>query len=339
MHDSRGPPHCIDYVEVFEVSSEEEDSEVTCVGTTNHKERQLDIDRELALALAVENSPQKNNAILCPTMSSNYHVQFTVNNSLKRCRNEAVCDIKLMFDDLIEKNPSLEYKMCSASRLEHIGQNDNWSCGYRSLQMLLVAIGYTDETLSLKIGNNIKNRFEINEIQKQIECAWKEGFDIAGGKSFNFKLVGKNDWIGATEATIFLRSIGVHAEIVDIEADNGANKKVLRFVEKYFNFGFQAAVNKDSNFKYEPDDSPRFPLYFQYQGHAQIIVGFEKRQCMFSNEAHCGLSPLFLNPAVDKSELLKGRGIRYFPKKAQYQIVCVRPQTTIVQKTLEAFQV
>ena len=75
----------------------------------------------------------------------------------------------------------------------HYLQNDNWSCGYRNLQMLLSSMLPTLHTV---YPDGVPS---INEIQITMEKLWKYGFDGRNAEHHEHALVGKQSWIGTVE--------------------------------------------------------------------------------------------------------------------------------------------
>ena len=90
-----------------------------------------------------------------------------------------------------------------------------------------------------------------------LQTAWNKGFDAAGAKQFNWKIIGTGKWIGTTEIACVLRSMSIDAQILDFDHINRVATKKMGLliadqVKKYF--------DQDSPF------GPLPPLYFQYQG-------------------------------------------------------------------------
>lgn len=102
-----------------------------------------------------------------------------------------------------------------------------WSCGYRNLQMLcssLVQLPLYRRALFDGAFAHLADPAEaaaavralpIATMQHWIERAWQAGFDVAGAADFDFRLEGKDDWIGTTEVAALLRFFGLRALIVD----------------------------------------------------------------------------------------------------------------------------
>lgn len=79
----------------------------------------------------------------------------------------------------------------------------------------------------------------VNGVQYCIERAWHEGWDVGGRNHFNGSLRGKKDWIGASEAAILFRSLGVRVRWVDFgsKVGLGAGLEMVQWVWRYFQGG------------------------------------------------------------------------------------------------------
>ena len=103
----------------------------------------------------------------------------------------------------------------------HYLQHDNWSCGYRNLQMLLSSMMPTLQSQSTSSPSSfytntttnatttaatatVSSSFShgvpcIEEIQRTMELLWSQGYDIRNAEHHKYALVGKKTWIGAVE--------------------------------------------------------------------------------------------------------------------------------------------
>jgi len=75
----------------------------------------------------------------------------------------------------------------------HYLQSDNWSCGYRNLQMLISSML---PTLTGIFPGGVPN---VEEIQRTMEILWSCGFDGRNAEHHCGVLVGKKTWIGTVE--------------------------------------------------------------------------------------------------------------------------------------------
>ncbi len=56
---------------------------------------------------------------------------------------------------------------------------------------------------------------DLLSLQAWLECAWKAGFDTAGGDMLGNVMQGSHQWIGTTECAALLRFFGLKAQIID----------------------------------------------------------------------------------------------------------------------------
>lgn len=94
------------------------------------------------------------------------------------------------------------------SSVDHYGSSygdKGWGCGYRNLQMLLSSLLHNttyNEAIYSAWGTHGPSRTampSISRLQKMVEAAWAQGFDIQGSEQLGCKLHNTRKWIGATE--------------------------------------------------------------------------------------------------------------------------------------------
>jgi Peptidase family C78 len=192
--------------------------------------------------------------------------------------------------------------------VQFIGQKDQWSCGYRNLQMLLSAVlpqlpeDHLFHTKYPRRSDQITIP-SINQIQSVIERAWKDGFDSDGATHFHHKLRGKRCFIGAVEVYTALTFWGIDPTIVQFIRCRESREQLPIFVKAYFAKSLGrgacpfcsakntvAATNSATEWANRlltsaPSDAlhpgnvkcrcPLMPLYFQWEGHSVTIVGVE----------------------------------------------------------------
>ena len=56
---------------------------------------------------------------------------------------------------------------------------------------------------------------DLLSLQAWLECAWKGGFDTAGGDMLGNAAQHSDQWIGTTECAALLRFFGLKAQIID----------------------------------------------------------------------------------------------------------------------------
>jgi len=111
----------------------------------------------------------------------------------------------------------------------HYLQNDNWSCGYRNLQMMISSMLPAVRSI---FPDGVPS---VHEIQTTMEQLWKEGVDLESAKHHNYKLVGKQGrraFIGTIEAWAYFSYLGVDAAIVQFL--NKQRAMVGDFIWNYF---------------------------------------------------------------------------------------------------------
>lgn len=157
-----------------------------------------------------------------------------------------------------------------------------WGCGYRNLQMMLSSLLQNtayNEALYSAWGSHGPARTampSISRLQRMVEAAWAQGFDIQGSEQLGCKLYNTRKWIGATEIVTVLSWLRIRCELVDFHrptSSDGRHPELFNWVLRYF-------------------EEPRIhtpPLYLQHQGHSRTIVGIEQRTS--------GLSLLVLDPS------------------------------------------
>lgn len=114
--------------------------------------------------------------------------------------------------------------MCST--VDHYAStygDKGWGCGYRNMQMLISSLlqhtGYNELVYKawssgLDSGSTTDNPLRssmpsISRLQKMIEWAWAQGFDIQGAEQLGGKLMNTRKWIGATEVVTLLSSLKI----------------------------------------------------------------------------------------------------------------------------------
>ncbi|XP_071517423.1 zinc finger-containing ubiquitin peptidase 1-like isoform X3 [Panulirus ornatus] len=170
--------------------------------------------------------------------------------------------------------------------VDHYGStygDRGWGCGYRNIQMLLSCLqhhtGYYERLFS---GPNLMP--SISQIQKLIEQAWRNGFDLQGCEQLGGKLSNTRKWIGATEVVTLLSSFRIRCQLIDCHrptGSDGTHPELFRWCLDYF--------SKPAEFK------P--PIYLQHQGHSRTIIGVEQ---LGGNE---GIRLLVLDPSHSPTQV------------------------------------
>nr|GMC62843.1 zinc finger with UFM1-specific peptidase domain protein [Ipomoea batatas] len=152
-----------------------------------------------------------------------YHVEGGMINMLRSC-------LELEPENCVSR-------LCGyVDHFESIASEDvGWGCGWRNIQMLSShLLKQRQEARNVLFGGS---GFvpDIPSLQRWLEIAWEQGFDMAGSKEFDQEIYGKRNWIGTTECATLFRSFGLRARIVDFCSKTIAPKEVLiDWVWNYF---------------------------------------------------------------------------------------------------------
>lgn len=188
-----------------------------------------------------------------------------------------------------------------------------WGCGYRNIQMLVSSLlqnpSYS-EMLKAAIGSN--SMPSISRLQKMVESAWAQGFDVQGKEQLGCKLYNTRKWIGATEIVTLFSWMRIECQLVDFHrpsSSNGCHPDLFNYVLRYF----------------EQPRSHTPPLYLQHQGHSRTIIGIEQKAngltLLILDPSHSPRQVASLGSSQDSLRLIR-RGSNAM-KAPQYQIVSI----------------
>ncbi|KAJ3357605.1 hypothetical protein HDU91_005387 [Kappamyces sp. JEL0680] len=135
------------------------------------------------------------------------------------------------------------------------GQNDQWSCGFRNIAMLVSSLGREDTYRDI-----FKTVPAVEQIQQDIESGWAEGWDQEGREQLQ-RLKGTRKWIGSTEVIVYLGHHGVEGQLIDSPTLAGRAVDHSRLYNHILDY-FRAAPSLT-----------RPVLYLQHQGHSRTVVG------------------------------------------------------------------
>lgn len=189
-----------------------------------------------------------------------------------------------------------------------------WGCGYRNIQMLVSSLlqnpNYS-EMLRAAIGSN--SMPSISRLQKMVESAWTQGFDVQGKEQLGCKLHNTRKWIGATEIVTLFSWMRIECQLVDFHrpsSSNGCHPDLFNYVLRYFE---------------QPGRSHTPPLYLQHQGHSRTIIGIEQKSSgltlLILDPSHSPRQVASLGSSQDCLRLIR-RGWNAM-KAPQYQIVSI----------------
>ena len=150
--------------------------------------------------------------------------------------------MRLNQDLLVASPPGSVWGLCSPAVEHVVGQpaDISFSCGYRNIQMVLSSLrgptGAWPPPLAARLRDIAGPLPSVHELQTFIETAWAEGavrtrnvclapgaphhtgagwghagFDPQGRAQLSGRLVGTRKWIGATEAAVVFRWLGLRS--------------------------------------------------------------------------------------------------------------------------------
>lgn len=159
----------------------------------------------------------------------------------------------------------------------------------------------------------------IGKIQKLIEQAWSNGFDLMGKEQLGGVLFNTTKWIGASDVAAMFSFLKIKTELVDIVKSKNSNKNLAHVLYDYAYRYFETECSQNK-FVY--------PIFIQHDGHSRTIVGIEngknKNLIIFdpgSNkkkiEEHVKYNP-------DRLLTLLRRGIESFNRNSEYQLLLIK---------------
>ena len=118
-----------------------------------------------------------------------------------------------------------ESRLTLAANAAHVSQvnapGSSWACGWRNLQTLLSAL-MEEPVYRATICEGTGVLPDICTLQRQLERAWRLGFDAIGARQFGHRIAGTSKFIGATDVCALLRSWRIPAEVVAFHAHDSA---------------------------------------------------------------------------------------------------------------------
>jgi hypothetical protein len=212
-------------------------------------------------------------------------------------------------------------------------QDRSYGCGYRNLQMLWSSIANSPDFPS----NHPKHLGSIQDIQRRIEEAWRDGFDPDGAAQLQHKLVQTRKWIGTTEIAMVLYYYGIQCKIIDFWKESRVaihdHKHVImiEWIREYF-LGFK--TDHDALMACPVIQTSLPPLYFQFQGHSQTIVGIVLSEDLKLVESLLLFDPYWEQRTIERAVYAgKLEEVMTLPllkiNKDQYQIVSLLASTPL----------
>ena len=205
------------------------------------------------------------------------------------------------------------------NQISYFAQKDNFSCGYRNLQMILSAnVPYFHPThpyfqqMSGMIGSSSYSAIaSIHTIQTLMQISWLDGFDPEGSKHFNHNMSLNNNnnssWIGCVDVSFLLNFLSIDNIVVQFNSKDGGGDNrcfLTRFLWKYYqnsnntqnvrsgvdiqNVLTSASAAHIANFIQNPTPSRIIeyyasPIYLQWHGHSVTVIGIQRHGSKESN--------------------------------------------------------
>jgi Peptidase family C78 len=179
------------------------------------------------------------------------------------------------------------------------------------------------------------------EIQTRIQAAWStQQFDPPGAAVHSGVLVDSREWIGACDAVVLLRSLGIRGHVADFDE---AQNEMLDFCFAYFHE--RCRRSKDSkclacrNSFFGITGAILPPLFLQHDGHSRTVCGVER-----TSQGEIRL--LVADPDRDFARRVKEAGATptaammrtsgpALSKKPQYQVVWIPVEDGIIANLQE----
>lgn len=153
-----------------------------------------------------------------------------------------------------------------------------WGCGYRNFLMACAAL--MDQQIQSIYFALLDDPFppSVRNLQRWIEAAWKEGYDLEGAKDLR-SLVDTKKWIGTAELYTAFTFRGVPSQLVDFDLSKSEKgiQVMIDWIVQYFSppNQKQGTVTDILRGASPVITTDKMPLVLQFNGHSQTIVGYE----------------------------------------------------------------
>ncbi|OJA19675.1 hypothetical protein AZE42_06955 [Rhizopogon vesiculosus] len=170
----------------------------------------------------------------------------------------------------------------------HIGSeafDRGWGCGYRNFLMACAAL-MSQQIQSIYFAL-LDDPFppSVRNLQRWLEAAWKEGYDLEGAKDLKNRLVGTSVWIGTggTNSILIIRistDFNMHFQNY-IPRSLFVESRVQVMIDWIVDyFSPPSSIKQSTVTDVLRGASPvittdKMPLILQYDGHSQTIIGYE----------------------------------------------------------------
>ena len=200
-------------------------------------------------ATASHSAPQEQKIAAAKATSSNVWVDKNDKGSISK---DILSAIQLLARNAQGGNGrTARFFVTQCGPVTHFQQSDQWSCGFRNVQMLLSALvpKLTDRRhpyyASLQdVYQQAENVLAVEspplvlpsleQLQQQLEECWGEGFDPKGSAHFGGKVLGKKSLIGAVEVSFLLRYWSMDTCVIQCIRHDSSRELLPLLVYRYF---------------------------------------------------------------------------------------------------------
>ena len=173
--------------------------------------------------------------------------------------------------------------LCTATviQVSKIPDEGNTFCGYRNIQMLVLALDLPVPNLANGQSSDRRDSaaptstaWTVPTIQRLIEQAWIQGHN-ASGKIQTGGILGTRKHIGTLEVEALLRSLSVPCEVRGFYGRK-AVEQLLDYVEQHFCSDCTTSEKPTQIVKSGVHQTAKPSIYLQRPGHSMTIIGLER---------------------------------------------------------------
>nr|POE94282.1 zinc finger with ufm1-specific peptidase domain protein [Quercus suber] len=163
--------------------------------------------------------------------------------------------------------------LCSpaAAQVYKLPDEGPYFCGYRNLQMMLLALGSTRPAPPASLHTELpsfENKVLIPQLQSLIEAAWSKGYN-SHARIQTGGIKDTRKFIGTSEAEALFLSLEIPCTGTVFQG-NRAWEELLDAVEKYFTTTASAIYSSKVH------RTDRMPIFLQRPRHSITVVGIER---------------------------------------------------------------
>jgi Peptidase family C78 len=144
---------------------------------------------------------------------------------------------------------------CYNRTIQHIEQQERWSCGYRNTQMLLSSLipllsnnhtYYSGSSSTTNYSEGICAIPSIRQIQQTIQEYWSNGYDSKGAIHYNYTIINTTSKIGAVEVATYLQYKHLDCCIVQFMKCVQSRQLIGPFCYNYFYYHTDASTTTNN---------------------------------------------------------------------------------------------